>query len=290
MEVTPARRRSPFAAVLVAVALTVSACTSNDAPPDPSANARERLFAATEATRGAGTARIEEHVVMSFPRTDADVASGSITVDAEGVLDLRGRRGRLSVTTTGEGLAGADALAGDMEMILSGDAMYMSSPFLQQLAPRHERWLRVSFEELGLRGMAQLGQQDPLAFVEILRGVYGDVVDAGRETVRGADTTHFRSTVDIERLVESLPRGAGDSVRASFGQLGVRSMPVDVWLDEQGRMRRLSSDLELSGEQVEGGRMEMSVELYDFGVAFDLEIPPDDEVAEFSDVFGEIGG
>jgi hypothetical protein len=236
---------------------------------------------------------MSQTLVMDFPEAPegevSQVASGSVTVDAEGFLDLRGRRGRLTVSTKGEGLAGADALAGDMEMILDGRAMYMNSPFYQQLAPDHEPWLRVTFEELGLRGMSQLGQQDPLAFVEALRGVRGKVEEIGTEEVRGESTTHYRATIDIPALTADLPPAARRTVETSFAQLGIEQMPVDAWLDAQGRLRRLVSSVGLQGETVAGGEMNISLDLYDFGVAFELKVPPADQVANFAEVFGETG-
>ena len=272
--------------------LALAGCQSDPEPPADSTDALDLLVASSAVTREAGTARIEQSMTMEFPEGRGgeapEVAGGSVTVEAVGFLDLRGRRGRLSVTTEGKGLVGADALAGDMEMILDGEAMYMKSPFYQQLAPGHEPWLRVSFEELGLRGMSQLGQQDPLAFIEAMRGVYGNVEEAGREDVRGSPTTHYSAAIDIERLVANLPEGSRGAVVDSFEQLGISEMPIEAWLDDEGRLRRMTSEVALSGAATEGGRMELSIELYDFGVAFDLTVPPDDQVAEFSEVFGEV--
>lgn len=286
------------AAVVVALAcaLLVSvACTSGDeAPPsDNSEAALERLLASSEATRESGTARMSQTMTLQFPEQGPDgeapeVAGGSVTVEATGLLDFLNRRGRLSLVTEGTGMVGADALGGDMEMILDGEAMYMKSPFYQQLAPNHEPWLRISLEELGLRGLSQVGQQDPLAVVEILRGAYGEVEELGSEEVRGTSTTHLRANVDIGRLIEGLPKGSGNQVVASYKQLGIEEMPVDVWLDDTGRLRRLTSDVELTGRATQGGRMQLLVEFYDFGVAFDLSVPPAEQVADFADVFGEV--
>lgn len=285
----PWRCRAGLATVSMIVLL--AACTSGeDAAPDYDI-ARERVLGAAAATRSAGTARVMQTLMMEFPEGgSSEVASGSIKVVAEGYLDLPGRRGRLALTTEGSGVAGADALGGDMDMILDGESMYMRSAFYQQLAPNHEPWLRVTFEELGSRGISQLGQQDPLAFVEALQGLSGQVEEVADEEVRGVLTTHYRTVIDVDRLISQTPRKARGSVEASFGRLGIEQMPMDVWLDEQGRLRRMASDVELTGDTTAGGRMELLLELYDFGVAFRLAIPPDKQIAEFGEVFGATGG
>jgi hypothetical protein len=290
MEVLARPSRSLLGYVLVLV-LALSGCTGDDEPrADPAA--LERLLASVDATRSAGTARMSQALSMTFPERpgSSQVPSGSIAVEVGGYLDLRNRSARLRVTTEGSGLAGADALAGDTDVILVGGTMYMRSPFYQQLAPNHEPWLQIDYEELGLRGISQLGQQDPLAFVDALRGVYGEVEEVGTERVRERPATRYRATVDIARLTDAMPRATRPSVEASFAQLGIAELPVEVWLDEDGRLVRMTSDVELSGAATEGGTMELSLELFEFGVAFDLRPPPADQVVGFGEVFGEAEG
>ena len=137
-----------------------------------------------------------------------------------------------------------------------------------------------------MRGLSQIGQQDPLAFVEAMRSVYGDVEDLGEEEIRGDQTTHYRAAIDVDRMLETMPEATRGSAEASFKQLGIEQMPMDAWLDSEGRLRRMA--LTSSGSAEGAGTLEMSLELYDFGVAFNLRIPPADQVAEFSEVFGEV--
>lgn len=283
--------RAPLILVIVVAGLLVG-CTSDDPPTGPDRAGLERVVDAAVATRRAGTARMEQSIVMEFPEPSSGGAgdpTGRLSVEAEGLLDLAAGRGRLSITTRGDGLAGADALAGDMELILDGSSMYMNSPFYQQLAPDHEPWLRVSYEELEERGLSQLGQQDPLAFVEALRAVAGDVEEVGTAEVRGDETTRYHATLDVSRLASELPERSRVAVEATFRQLAVDQIPIDVWIDGEDRVRRLVSDVAL-GDEVAGGQMELQLEIFDFGVAFDLEIPPKGQVAEFSEVFGSPGG
>jgi hypothetical protein len=277
---------------LLLLASVVVACTSEE-PPRSDPAALERLLASVETTRAAGTARMSQTLTMTFPEGSGgsqQAPSGSITVDVDGYLDLSNRSARLRVTTEGSGLAGADALAGDTDVILVGGTMYMRSPFYQQLAPNHEPWLEIDYAELGVRGISQLGQQDPLVFVDALRGVYGEVAEVGSERVREGDATHYRATANVERLTQAIPRAARASVEASFTQLGIEEMPLDVWLDDEGRLVRMTSQVELSGASTEGGTMELSLDLFEFGVAFDLRPPPADQVVGFGEVFGDPQG
>ena len=269
-----------------------AACTSDDGVETD--DARRRVLAAADATLGAGTARIEQEIVMELPeRIPAGdpaptLPEGSLEVVTTGAVDMQNGRARLHMTTSGAGLAGADALAGDTEVILIDDTLYLSSPFYQQLAPRHEPWLRIAYEELAARGVSQVGQQDPLTFVRSLRGIAGEVEEDGVGEVRGAPARRYRATIDVAALRDELPPDQREAIDASFRQFGLERVPVDLWLDDQGRVVRMVSDAELGGAAA-GGRLRVRLELFDFGVAFELRRPRSNEVAEFSEVFGSVG-
>lgn len=92
--------------------------------------------------------------------------------------------------------------------------------------------------------------------LEYLKSVSEEVTTVGTETVRQVKTTHYRASGD-------LGRPETDS-----------QLPVDVWIDEDGRTRRfLYRNLELWKEY------EYVTEFYGFGVSVDdIEPPPPDKV------------
>src|SRR5688572_28220325 len=100
--------------VVVLVASASLACSGDDEPATPTTDALDRLTAASSVTREAGTARVDQTIRMAFPE-GGPTSAGTVEVVATGFVDMRARRGRMSVTTTGSGMAGADALGGDME-------------------------------------------------------------------------------------------------------------------------------------------------------------------------------
>jgi hypothetical protein len=94
----------------------------------------------------------------------------------------------------------------------------------------------------------------------------------GTEEVGGAETTHFRASVDLRKLVDQLPvaeRPADDAVEA----WGSRFVPVEIWIDGESRLRRITLE---RGE--DEATMSTRVELFDYGVDVDVEPPPADEV------------
>lgn len=97
---------------------------------------------------------------------------------------------------------------------------------------------------------------DPSRALGYLRSVADDVRSEGGDRVRGYKATQYRATVDLSRA--GGPEG--------------HLLPLEVWVDEPGRVRRLRYPLL--------GEPETTIvwELYDFGVAVNLTPPPPEKV------------
>jgi hypothetical protein len=102
------------------------------------------------------------------------------------------------------------------------------------------------------------------AFTQAATGV--QVV--GPEQVDGADATHYRITVDVNRLPSTLPG------REQLISAGLTSLPVDLWVDGHGRPVRVTEDLTVQGQQVD-----TVVTIGNFDAPVMITAPPADQVA-----------
>ena len=72
-------------------------------------------------------------------------------------------------------------------------------------------------------------------------------------------------------------------------QLGTTKLLVEVWLDEEGRVRRLKTTTPLpeeaasGGDAQGGGRMTVVYEYYDFGAPVRVSPPPAGQTADVTD-------
>jgi hypothetical protein len=117
----------------------------------------------------------------------------------------------------------------------------------------------------------------------MLEAVGGEVETVGVEDLRGTETTHYRATIDPAAYAKTV----GPEERAKLGPLadqlqpGSGDVPVDVWLDADGLVRKLS--LEISGRsQGQSGNASASFELWDYGEDVEIELPPASEVVDAS--------
>jgi hypothetical protein len=119
--------------------------------------------------------------------------------------------------------------------------------------------------------------------LDLLLGA-GKVTKVSRENLRDASTTHYRIAVDTQRLARRVPA----TRRPYYRQLiGSGSFPADAWVDDAGRVRKLSYQIDLrtpTAADQAGIPLMFAVtnEFYDFGVEVHVTEPPASEVAESS--------
>jgi hypothetical protein len=139
------------------------------------------------------------------------------------------------------------------------------------------------------------GQTDPTKFLEYLATVSSGVEETGRETVRGVETTKYHAVIDFEKAIEQVapetfemlgvePDAFADELAQMQSAIGAE-LPVDVWIDDDGLMRRMRMDM-----TIEGQTAAVDMEMYDYGVDVEVEAPPADEVGDMSSLLGGLGG
>jgi hypothetical protein len=181
-----------------------------------------------------------------------------------------------------------------------GSTMYMRMPeaFLGEAGlPEGKRWISFDLgEALDAAGMGALDpselQQDPTQMLRLLRASSSEVKERGKVEVRGVETTRYTATLDLTKAVNATADdlGLSDQQREELGkaakqlkqQAGVGKIPMEVFVDADGLLRRMLMKMSLA---VEGERvsMELLSDYYDFGVEVDVEAPPAAEVFDVSD-------
>lgn len=271
---------------IVLLLLVLPAC-GEEAP------ARERITLAAATTQEAGTARIRfESAVTGGP-------GGGFTMTGEGAVDFAAQRGSMTFDL-GEAAA-QTGLAGKIETLFEGTVLYVRIPNAQQLG-LPTPWLKVDLEKTeGLEGIAQLEQfrSDPSDTLAYLEGVTDEITEVGPEDVRGEPTTHYTAVVDLERAIEQAPQKARATIRQQLELLGSPTLPVDVWIDDDGLLRRQSFTIDLTKaaasaegplEGADGASVKTTMELYDFGAPVEVAPPPAGEVTDYADIGKGAGG
>jgi hypothetical protein len=221
------------------------------------------LFAtAVRNTQAAGGAEIAFQWNYEVPGRDTP-----IVMTGTGLEDASGQRGRITAQ-----LPAAVPGGGELEAVMDGLVMYMRAPFLgYQLGGKE--WMKVdlarAYDSLGI-DVSALGQvgQSTRQQLEALADVSDGIEDEGREQVRGVDATHYSATVDLHKV-------SAEGVDKLIELTGQSEFDVDVWIDDDQRIRRMEWTQNVPAAEVE---MTMIMEYVRFGVPVDIDVPGDDEV------------
>jgi hypothetical protein len=174
-----------------------------------------------------------------------------------------------------------------MEMILDGSTMYMRSPLLRRSMGIPTEWISMNLDELvpGFSELAQLsqGQNDPTSSLTYLEGIT-DAEELGSDVVAGVDTTHYRGSVNLDEAYDQLPSDAGAALEETIAQakrlFGDEPMPIDVWIDADGLLRRMTVSLQTDARAKVAFGMTMTMEIPEYGVVIDLPIPAAHDVTD----------
>jgi hypothetical protein len=265
-------RRRLLALALSGVALSGTALAGCGG----SASAVETVRGSAARTVAASTARMA--MSLSSSGTRSAFAQGAFAGD--GVVDLRHNRGRLTLKLSSLGNVTAEA-------VYEGAVVYVHQPQLAALAAG-KQWLKLDVAQLvkqsgvDLGGLNQLSQTDPTQTLQFLRGVSSNVVKVGTETLRGAKTTHYKVVVDLALAARKAPAALRSAITGIMQRTGVKDQPADVWLDGQGRLRKLAYSQDLAKfSKAQTGTVSITMELYDFGARVHVAVPPASQVTDF---------
>jgi hypothetical protein len=136
-----------------------------------------------------------------------------------------------------------------------------------------------------LSGLPDLGTLllylQPIQALQILNGAQGDVDIVGDDDIDGVAVTQYRVTIDLQAALDALDGAARQALQDAIDRAGVGQVTVDVWLDEDGVVRRMVSTFELDDGTTETVTLEFSA----FGEPVRIRVPRPRQVLESADQF-----
>lgn len=298
-------RFTPARAVVAALSMALLAAGCGGAsvstpPPAPLTD----LTGVASASAEAESASFELTLASSFGEQELTIgASGAfdgaadrarLTFDLSALADLLGGFGAAFGAKPGDLEGFDDPDSWQLEAIQDGRIVYFRLPLLRSELPAGKEWIRADADalaaqqgaELDLGQLGSVGSTDPRSVLDALKAVSGPLETVGREEIRGTDTTHYRAALDPAKIADEVSKaGATDDVLGSFqdalAQSGLQSVPVDVWVDDDGLLRRMQIDVATTQAGLTGQvSMRMTFDLFDYGSEVDVTPPPAELVVD----------
>ena len=259
----------------------------------------EGIAQAAETSADATSGRFGFVMEMSLP--DGQPLSFSAT----GSFDTSSARTAvtLDMSAFGSLLAGlAGSFGGDapdlsdpglwkIDVVQDGLVMYMRFPLVSKELPRGKTWVKIDLREASrlqgfdLEQLQQFTSNDPRDALRYLEAVAGELERIGEETLHGVETTRYRTTIDLLKLRKLVPPSQRETFGSMLEQLvvqsGLRTIPVEVWVDANGLVRKMEMTLSMTPPGTsEALQASMRFELYDYGKDVEIELPPSGQVVD----------
>ncbi|WP_167538353.1 LppX_LprAFG lipoprotein [Streptomyces albofaciens] len=241
--------------------------SASPAAPGGAADGPQAVRAAHQKTTDARTAKMTLVTKAQSGGTNAEVRGSGVVDLAKGNSEL--------VLLTGNSQIHQRMVEG---------ILYQQPPAAQRKQlPQGKSWLKVDVKKLLRQTGGSTQYEDPTSSFNYIKGISDkDVEKVGTETVDGTATTHYKVSVDVAELAKDNARQA-KQLRA---QLGDR-LPLDVWLDGQGRLRQEKVEVKpRAGQQGNsGGRTAVTTTLKfsDFGTDVNVTAPPAKDTVDITD-------
>ncbi|MFF7313865.1 hypothetical protein [Streptomyces sp. NPDC008137] len=228
----------------------------------------------TQAVRSAYDRTAEEDTAKVKLRVRTSAQGASESADGQGVVDLDDGDSVMTLTVRGQRI----------EQRVIDQVLYQKMPKGQ--APDGKPWIKIDLGKVARKqGAGDNSMSDPARSAAYAKAITDkDVTKKGTATIGGVRTTHYRVSVDVAELPD------GETLRKQVGP----ALPMDVWLDDEGRMRRQQLDMTLktptsaerSAADASSAPQRVTVrtvmDFTGFGTAMEADEPPAGQVTDMT--------
>lgn len=211
----------------------------------------------------------------SKARTSMEMAAGGtrVTIRGEGVYDYRRQVGRLKVLLPQDPAGGSAHLP--ITELLAPGALFMKN---RGAGVPADKWVRVDTASLSDGNLVTGGATDPFAAAELLRGARSATY-VGESDVAGVGVRHYRGVADLVVAAQDASAGNKAALGAAAKGFATARVPFDVYLDDDGRIRKVRHRFSfVNGQQKGTVAVASTTLLYDFGAAVDVRLPDDEDI------------
>ncbi|MER6050061.1 hypothetical protein ABT168_21895 [Streptomyces sp. NPDC001793] len=199
---------------------------------------------------------------------------GPATRTLKGAMDWsNGINMTLDITTVG----GGPMSGKPMKALYTPQAMYMNPG----MSVGGKSWLKYDYDALAKKGPAgavfkdAMQNNDPVKSVNLLIAT-GKVQEAGKESVRGVQATHYTGTVDVAEMakMQSKSLSAADlqALEQSLKSSGATKETIDLWIGPDNLLVK-------KREQLDGKQASDSTVFYsNYGTKVTVTPPPAGEI------------
>jgi hypothetical protein len=255
----------------------LTACGSDDKSADKNGKATSSPGAREEGTAAVRTAfdkTAEADTARLTLRTETSAEGKTLTADGKGVIDLGDGHSVMTVVAGGQ----------KVEQRVVDQVLYQKVPEKQRAqVPGKKPWIKIDLKKAAAQQGGGNDNQvsDPAESAAFAKGVTDkDVKKVGTATIDGVKTTQYGVTVDVDKLSN------GAKLKQQVGP----TLPMDLWLDDEGRIRQQRVDMIIRAPKGQASnrsaaqrvKVRTLVGFSGFGTEVETDAPPAGQVADMT--------
>jgi hypothetical protein len=210
-----------------------------------------------------------------------DSGSKRVTISGSGVTESNGN-GSFTLDASGQAIA----------MVLDNGVLYMKLPAAAGGTALHVTtpWISLNLTTIAQSKLgasyAQLvsdGQQGPTQSLAVLQSASSSGIHkVGTATLYSVHTTEYQTTLDLNKVASASGKPAlAPAMQQLETQDHVSSIPLEVWLDNQKRVRRLVEDVKIpAASSHKAVSAKVTVNMTAFDVPVTVTPPPAGQVTD----------
>jgi hypothetical protein len=269
-----------IAASVAALALTVSlaACSDNGNAQQGGGSGNGATEAATDLVALAKQVG-DQTDESSTAHMEFTGDAGQMKITGEGDMRLGGGEPAMAMDMdTGE--------TGKMSMVLLDGVLYMKLP--AELSQGDKPWIKIDSKDKSnplaqvLSSVVDQMRQnaDPRASLEQFQEA-GEITSSEQAELNGEQTTHYKITVDVQKLADSQTDKTLKQAMEAAIDSGLKDFPVELWVNGEDLPVRMKIQTPTtdpaSGKSVP---VNVQVDYSKWGEPVDIQAPPADQVGE----------
>ncbi len=143
-------------------------------------------------------------------------------------------------------------------------------------------WKRVDASKLPDGDLISAGYTSPVFDFALLRGAAdGAVHYVGQDTVRGTTVTHYTGTLDLTQAAHEAQNPIKGDLLAASRSFSSKTVPFDVYLDTDSRVRRVVAHFSFPATAPEHGLVQIAAttDLFDLDQPVTVQVPSAKDLA-----------
>jgi hypothetical protein len=275
--------------VTEAPAATDAPATTEAPATAPDSDPADSLLAALDNAAAMTSGRTE--ATISIVGAEGMPTGGEMKFGFSGEFDAAGNSSFIidlsqAAAASGEEIPDEFAdLLGEMEVRTIGDTAYLRFGLFSMFGVQ-TTWVSMAADEAGMTaGSFGASPINPADVMSVFGRAVSDFEDLGRETIREVETTHLRTIINVEEMIDE----ATAEELAELGELGadlpVALLPVDFWIDDAGNIHQFQTAIDGTLDPEAGFvQMTMTWNMFDHGAPIAIVAPPADDVTDGSEL------